>query len=133
MSKKKSSSETSEYPLIVNGGKSSELNLSAERFSPMGETAEGELSEPTAAPDHVSSNDSVESGAAAEGASLSESSQSDSGSVERISDETASSSVSDSEEQPGTRRSRRQHHQPERLTDDSLVEPVSSQWLPEMN
>ena len=131
--KKESSSETSEYPLMVNGGKFSKLSLSAEPFSPMGETAKGELSEPTAAPDHVSSNDSVESGAAAEGASLSESSQSDSGSVERVSDETASSSVSDSEEQPGTRRSRRQHHQPEPLTDDSLGEPVSSQWLPEMN
>ena len=97
------------------------------------ENAEGELSEPTATPDHVSSNDSVELGAAAKGASLSESSQSDSGSVERVSDGTASSSVSDSEEQPGTRRLWGQHHQPERLTYDSLGEPVSSQWLPKMN
>ena len=53
---KESSFERSEYPLMVNGGKSSELNLLAEPFNPMGETAEGDFSEPTAAPDHVSSN-----------------------------------------------------------------------------
>ena len=44
---------------MVNGGKSSELNPLAEPFSLMGETAEGELSEPTTAPDYVSSNNSV--------------------------------------------------------------------------
>ena len=55
----RSSDEMSEYPLMVNGGKSSELNPLAEPFSLMGETAEGELSEPTTAPDYVSSNDSV--------------------------------------------------------------------------
>ena len=98
---------------MVNGGKSSEPNLLVEPFSPMGETAEGELSEPTAVPDHVSSNDCVESRAAAEGANLSESSQSDSVSVESVSDYTGSSSVSDPEEQPGTRCSRQQHHKPE--------------------
>ena len=123
---KESSSEMSEYPVMVNGGKSYELNPLAEPFSPLGETVTGELAE------QVSSNDGIEPEVAPAGDSLTGSSTEGSGHAEQVSDVT-DSSPSESEDQTGTRRSQRQHNQPKRLTYDSLGEPVSSQWLPETN
>ena len=123
---KESSSEMSEYPVMVNGGKSYELNPLADPFSPLGETVSGELAE------QVSSNDGIEPEVAPGGDSLTGSSTEGSGHVEQVSDVT-DSSPSESEDQTGTRHSQRQRNQPKRMTYDSLGEPVSSQWLPETN
>ena len=126
--KKKSSSETSEYPMMVSGGKSYELNPLAEPFSPMAETAEGDFSEPVAESDQGSSNDRDASGER----QMSEGSSEGSGPLQQVSDSTWESSHS-TEETTGNRRSQRRRQQPLRLTYDSLGRPVSSEWMPEMN
>ena len=95
---KESSSEMSEYPVMVNGGKSCKLNPLAEPFGPQGETVSGEPAE------QVSSNDGIEPEVAPAGDILTGSSTEGSGHVEQVSDVT-DSTPSESEDQTGTTQS----------------------------